>query len=108
MTSQICNMKYGEKNKYNTIILIYGARIVNKEQELMFFLGRMRGYIEQAAVQSQQYKNGNYGIFELIAEIEQYFNENLHKIFAEKSDNVITDATKPKMVLAKVEMTQWT
>lgn len=82
--------------------------MMTKDQQIMFFLGRLQGYIEQASHLSQRYRNGHEGIFELMADIEAYFHENIHKIFSENSASVEFVLPEGKKFIGSLEITQWT
>jgi hypothetical protein len=61
--------------------------MMSKDQELMFFLGKLECYIEQASYLAQGYNDEP--ISELMIDIEEFFHRGINKLFTGNSDNVV-------------------
>ena len=83
---------------------------MNKQQHLMYFLGRMRGYLEEAASLAVREKSQ---VFDRIAEAERFFNKGIWEIFNKEDSNATTEqdilikSSIPVKLTGKMEIEQW-
>jgi hypothetical protein len=60
---------------------------MKRNDKVLLFLGRIQARIEDLGALASNTRNP---LFELIAELEHYFNTSIHEIFSQEEDEIST------------------